>query len=149
MREFWKWYLPGYILCLPGTLIGVLLALAYYHPKEIKFRDGCIECISRRTIIGGKWVGAQTWGHVIFYRDARMQSWDELSVHERTHVVQAMVLSYPLYALLYGLHYVLLYGFGGLSWKAAYREVWAERHAYSVQEKFSYDLLKFKVWGDR
>jgi len=140
-------------MALPGTLIGLILAVLYYQPSlrrgHWRLRDGCIECIPSRTIIGGKSVGAQTWGHIIFYRDERMMEWADLNVHERVHVVQSMVLTWPVFAALYSLHFLAAFAVnirGG--WHAAYRRIWAERHAYDVQRRFSAGKLP-SAWGKR
>lgn len=158
MSKNWKWFLPGYVFALPGTIVGLLLAAFYYHPSDWRFVDGCIECIPRRTIIGGKWVGAQTFGNVIFYRDERMRDHYPLRVHERCHVVQAMLLTWPLFMVLYGGHFlsrfVYLVAKNGLmtdnteTWKVAYREIWFEIQAYSRQADFSAGKRE-ESWGTK
>ena len=133
----------GYLWALPHTIAGLLVAVTYYWPKDWRWSQGCIECIPRRTLIGGKWVGAQTWGFLIFYADKEERLRAPLRVHERVHVIQAFIGG-PFYPLAYGLHWLVLWPFKG--WKNAYFMVWAERWAYRVQAEYQKGQ-KPNAWG--
>jgi len=133
MRKLWQWFIPGYIMLAPLTLVGLLMAL-YYRPKAIHLAQGCIEFVLRdgKYLIGGKWVGAQTFGNVIFYRDDQCYMYQSLRVHERCHVVQAMVGSL-VFALLYILHFA--YNMAkGMGYDKAYRGIWFEKQAYANED---------------
>lgn len=139
----------GYILATPQSLIGGLL-LFWYRPKNLRWRDGCLEGISRTTLIGGKWVGAQTHGWIIFFRDTESQERGDLSVHERVHVTQAFTWG-PLYPIAYGLHWLWLFLFRKMDWKTAYRNIVFERTAYATQAEYKQTekMLKPSFWGHR
>ena len=138
MSRRWKWFLPGYILALPGTLIGLLL-LPLYGVQGIYLSDGCIEVETRRAMLGGKFVAAQTWGNLIYYRGAFRDS-ARLRVHERVHVWQAMVFTWPLQARAYVGHYVINLA-TGLDHYEAYRGIIHEKQAYRLENKEG-------VWGN-
>jgi hypothetical protein len=129
-----KWFAPLYLWALPHTLLGLLLCL-YYRPHSWRWNQGCLECIPRTTLIGGKRVGAQTWGWLIFYRDEEMMARDPLRVHERVHVVQALIGG-PLFPIAYGLHFLWLWALWGNEWEISYRRVWAEVIAYQIEAEF-------------
>jgi hypothetical protein len=139
MKSWWKWFLPGYLLAAPGTAVGIILML-WYRPK-CYYSSGCIEAVSSRTLIGGPWVGAQTFGNVIFYRDENMRKLNRLRIHERVHAWQAMVMSWPIFMLLYGAHFLVLLATVDGTWVDAYRQIWAERMAYSRESRAG-------AWGD-
>lgn len=143
MNRRWKWFLPGYLLALPGTLFGLLMFI-WYQPSSVKFVDGCIEAIPRKNLlIGGRWVGGQTFGNVIFFRDKESQNSVRLRVHERVHTWQAMVLTWPLFMLLYGIHFLVLLPRED-NWVAAYRKIFAEKQAYRIDADYSDN-----AWGTR
>lgn len=154
MSPRWRYFFPGYVWALPNTLIGLVLLCTWYFPRRIAWRDGCLEVIPHRSLIGAPWVGAQTWGWVIFARDEDQAARADLMVHERVHVVQAFVLG-PIFLLAWGLHWiwrwvVLLwrFGLGGEEWKDAYYGVWAEKMAYKVGDACEQDGCD-GAWGDR
>jgi len=132
MSKNWKYFIPGYIMAAPLTLFGLLMAL-YYRPQSIYFVDGCIEFVmpSRRHLIGGEWVGGQTFGNVIFYRDERTRQHIDLRVHERCHTVQAMVGGI-FFAAAYGIHFLMNYR--TLPFYEAYQAIWAEEQARAKQD---------------
>lgn len=144
MSRAWRWYWLGYALALPHSLVGMLLALVYYRPAAIRWNEGCLEVIATRTLIGGKWVGAQTHGWVIVYRDWDQARDRDLRVHERVHVVQALVLG-PLFPLLYGLGWLMEYA-RERDWRAAYYECWAEKQAYRIQHEYEKGFRE-DAWG--
>lgn len=126
----------GYVWSGLHTLVGLLLAL-YYWPRKWRISEGCIEAIPRNTIIGGKWVGAQTHGCVIYYRDEEMRDLKRLRVHERVHVKQGMIGG-PFFILAYVGHWLWLWGFGmRMHWQEAYRKIWAERQAYAYDAAYA------------
>ena len=150
MHKLWKWYLPGYIMAAPLTLFGILLALVWYRPaaKDCRFKDGCIEMIpSREHLIGGSWVGGQTFGNVIFFKDGRSRDRGDLNVHERCHTVQAMILGI-LFALIYGVHFLILWASPKRDWQAAYYEIVWEKQAYRIVGEYETGLRP-KAWGSR
>ena len=150
MSKYWKYYLPGYIMAAPLTLFGILLAVFWYRPtlKDCRFKDGCIEMIpSRQQLIGGSWVGGQTFGNVIFFKDERDRARGELSVHERCHTVQAMILGLA-FALIYGVHFLILWAKPGRDWQAAYYEIIFEKQAYSRAGDYE-NGLRQDAWGAR
>lgn len=141
----WRWYfVPLYVWSFPHTLLGLLLCL-YYWPRAVRWNQGCLEMIPRNTIIGGKWVGAQTWGWLIFYKDESCRGWTPLRVHERVHVIQSFYGSL-FYILAYGLHFLWLWAIKGIQWKEAYYQIWFEKMAYKAQS----DWIKNRspeAWG--
>jgi len=144
MNPLWKWYLPGYVMLSLHTFLGFLLSLVYYRATNWVWHGGYWTCIPRRALIGGKWVGAQTWGNIIFCRDERQRSRQDLMVHEVVHVAQGMWLG-PLAMLLYGLHFLVLLPFSK-DWKAAYYKIWAEKMAYRIQDEFK-EGKRPGAWG--
>jgi len=151
MSKYWKYYLPGYIMAAPLTLFGLLLAIFYYRPhlSDCRFKNGCLEMIPRKRegLIGGPWVGGQTYGNIIFFRDARCRNNGSLSVHERCHTVQAMLLG-PIFALIYGLHFLLLWANPGRDWQQAYYEIIWEEQAYSRAGEYEAGSRP-NAWGAR
>lgn len=141
MNRNWKWFLPGYVLALPGTLIGLVLLL-WYGRSEALLREGVINVvIKRQYLIGGRWVGAQTYGNVVFYRDHNMLAIKRLRVHEHTHVWQAMVFTWPIMAIWYGLQYF----FGrvaGFNHYDAYHQLDWEQHARETEK-----VIEPHEWG--
>ena len=146
MSERWKYFLPGYLWSLPNTLIGVLLML-WYLPTSIRWKDGCIEAIPRKTLIGGPLVGAQTFGWIIFCRDEHQRSRSSLAVHERVHVVQGFILG-PLFLPLYGLPFLWCYYVRGYTFDRAYRAIWAEVQAYRIGDLHQAGVSP-DAWGSR
>lgn len=123
--------------------------MLYYWPKSIEWKDGCLEVVSKRTLAGGKWVGAQTWGWVIFYRDERMKASGRLNVHERVHVSQGFKWG-PLFPFMYAGHWLWNWGFGlRMSWIDAYYEVWAEVEAYDYEDEYKTAEVQEDYWGHR
>jgi len=139
MSPKWKWYLPGYILALPHTLVGILIALVFYRCHSWRWSDGCLECIGGtnsegRSRIWGRPM-AQTHGWLIISEDRYAQLDIDIRVHERVHVVQGFIGG-PLYVLAYGAHF--LYTFargGGKDWYATYAANPFERQAYATRRK--------------
>ena len=131
--------LLGYLWSLPQLVVlGLPLALIY-RAHSWTWSDGCLEAIGGDRMWGRP--GAQTHGFLIFYRDERQRGRARLRVHERVHVLQAMIGG-PLYTLSYGLHWLWLFAvaFDGDDerprWQRAYYRVWAERQAYRIDREF-------------
>jgi len=148
MSDRWKYFIPGYLWALPMSLVGLLLGLTLYFPKRIRWRDGCLEIVPRReNLIGGPWVGGQTYGWVIFLRDERMLEHAELAVHERGHVVQALLLG-PLFPVAYGILFAINYAHFRSDWRKAYRYIWFEVYCYDLGERYAAGDLP-DAWGNR
>ena len=145
MSPNWKYFIPGYLWALPHTLVGLVLML-WYRPESWHLRDGCLEAISSRDLIGGPWVGAQTHGWIVFYRDQDMYLRKSLRIHERCHVAQGLVGG-PLYMLAYGIHFLWLWKVKGLEWKAAYRNIVFEAQAYRIEGEYI-EGNRPGAWGD-
>jgi len=142
----WRWFLPGYVLALPNTVIGLVLSL-FYGAHHWRWSDGCLEATCKR-IIGNP--GAQTHGFVIFYSHNEFRARPGLRVHERVHVVQGM-LGGPLFVLAYGLHFLWLWAWSGFGpWWPAYKRICFERQAYRIQDEFIAevsDRRRSLYWG--
>lgn len=120
------------------TLIGLILCV-YYWPRSFRFNAGCIEILPKkgRSLIGGEWIAAQTFGFFIAYNDGKARGAGRIRVHERVHVWQSLMWG-PLFPLMYGGHWVYLWikaGFKG--WQKAYYSIWAEKTAYRVDKEWS------------
>lgn len=133
----------GHIWAFPLAVFGLLL-LPYYWPQKIAWRDGCLEIVSRRTLIGGKWVGAQTFGGLIVYRGFEEWCDASLRVHERVHVRQAMIGG-VFFALAYGATFAFQWVRVG-NWKRAYYLIPFEVSAYDTQARFQRGELP-DAWG--
>ena len=145
MSKHWRYFILGYIWALPNTLIGLALLATWYFPRSVAWRDGCLEVIPRRLLIGGPWVGAQTWGWVIFSRDTNQESRGDLMVHERVHVVQAFIGG-PFFMLAYAVHF--LYRRATMEYHRAYRGIIFEVQAYQVGDDYEAGNRP-DAWGDR
>ena len=146
MSRLWRYFLPGYVWALPLTLFGLVLAL-YYRPARFYWADGCVEMVlpRNRYLIGGKGVGGQTFGNVIFYRDRYARAWAPLRVHERCHTVQGMLLGVffvPAYVLPFLFRLLVL----RIGYDASYRNGWAERQAYGAGDRMKADPT-LRLWG--
>jgi len=144
MSRNWRYYLPGYVMALPHTVIGLLLCLVY-RAHSWRWSDGCIECIAGDLIWGKP--GAQTHGWLIVYRDEKARQRADLRVHERCHVVQGMIGSVG-YMAAYGIHflwnYVRDHEYPDMErqprWWRAYRGVWFEEQAYELQAGYLFTV---------
>jgi hypothetical protein len=133
MRFSW-WFLPGYLWSLPGTVLGLILAV-WYWPRQWRISEGCIEAVAGDRIFGKP--GAQTHGWLIYYRDEKARDRQGLRVHERVHVVQGFVGG-VFYMLAYGLHFLWNFAKNRFrDWDSAYRAIWAEKQAYRIQAEFN------------
>lgn len=138
MSKRWRWFLPGYLMNLPMTIIGLLLFSLVYRSTSWRWSDGCIECIGGDRIWGKP--GATTMGFAICYADEYQRKRPDLRVHERVHVVQGMCGS-VLFALTYGLCFLWFWAASGFGhWHAAYLRIPYERQAYRIGDKA-------KGWG--
>lgn len=135
MNKNWRWFLPGYLMLLPMTIVGLLLCLLVYRATSWRWSGGCIECIGGTRILGKP--GAQTLGLVIVYRDERTRLNPSLRVHERVHVVQGMIGG-VLFVLAYGLTFLWHWiAQGGGNWYPAYMKIPFEVSAYARQARFN------------
>lgn len=138
MNKNWRWFLLGYLMLLPMTIIGVLQCLLVYRATSWRWSGGCIECLGGKRIWGKP--GAQTLGLVIVYADSRARGRTDLRVHERVHVVQGM-LGGPLFALAYGLTFLWFWIASGFNnWYLAYIKIPFETQAYKRQARY--------LWAD-
>lgn len=138
MSKNWKWFLPGYVMLLPHTLVGFLFFALIYWPRDWKWHGGYWTCIVRNGLIGGPWVGAQTHGNIVFCRDEKMRQRTRLRVHECVHIVQEMLLG-PLYMLIYGLHFAWKFVTKkkGENWIEAYYDICFEVQAYRIEKEYA------------
>ena len=124
----------GYLWALPHTLLGALLLLTWYLPKTLRWRDGALEVVVRRRyLIGGKWVGGQTWGWIIFFRDVDQQKRRGLQHHERVHVKQALIGG-PYYAFAWLFWFVTNWATNGFNVRKAYYDIPFEEWARGEYE---------------
>ena len=124
--------LLGYVWALPNTLVGFLLLATLYFPKSLRWQHGALEAIPwRAALIGGGWVGAQTYGWLIFAKNELNRDNVGLAAHERVHVRHAL-RGGVFFAILYVAFFLYWWGFGlRCSWRDAYRNNWFERVAYA------------------
>ncbi len=138
MNPRWRFFFPGYLIALPHTIIGLILAVVY-RAHTWRISAGCIEVIAgtferdgrRVTRIFGR-PAAQTHGFLIVYADEDARADIEIRVHERVHVVQGMIGG-PLYVIAYGLTFLWFYLWNvRAGWYAAYMRIPFERQAYPI-----------------
>jgi len=142
----------GYLWALPHSLVGILFLL-YYRPESVKWRDGCLEGVGVDNLLGGPWVGAQTYGWVVYYRDDMQFRRGDLRVHERVHVTQSLIGG-VFFPLAYGLHFLWLWGFGlRQSWRDAYYKIYFESVAYAKDANYDAARLRGEdvsgYWGHK
>lgn len=141
MSPAWRWWLPGYVLALPHTLVGLVLAVVY-RSHGWRWSSGCLEAIGGTFERDGRTVtriwgrpGAQTHGWLILYASERAREVVPLRAHERVHVVQAFVGG-PLYALAYGACFLVLFAAQGFrDWHRAYMRSPFEVQAYGRADR--------------
>lgn len=166
MSRLWKYFLLGYLVALPCTLLG-LIAAPFYGAHSWRWSDGCLEAIAPR--IWGR-PAAQTLGWIIFYADEGYRARVDFRVHERVHVVQAFLVQlvavvtigawalfaqwpwwadapYLAFASLpftfgYALLHFALFFTHGRDWYAAYRNNPFEVQAYARERDAG-------MWGTR
>ena len=142
MSKAWQWFLPGYFLALPGTIVGLFL-LVWYGASKTMIKQGVINIvINRPTLIGGKWVGAQTYGNIVFYRDEAQMARADLRTHESKHVWQAMIFTWPLMSSAYAIQYLWRRFVRGFDHFEAYNGLFWERHARHDQKN-----VRSNEWG--
>ncbi len=138
MSPHWRWYLPGYLMALPHTIFGLLLALVY-RAHSFRWHAGVLCCIGGTFDQGGHsetriWgrPGAQTHGWLVIAASEEELARADLRVHEYTHVVQGFVLG-PLFMLFYVLAFAVPFVKQGFrDWHAAYGKNPFELMAYRV-----------------
>lgn len=139
----------GYAWSLPNSLIGFVLMVTWYLPKSVRWKDGALEVVIRRkSLIGGEWVGAQTYGWVIFCKNEKQRDRPDLAVHERVHVRDAMVFGI-FFLLMYGLCF--LYEWRKLdfeNWTEAYRSNWWEARAYAAEDEYEQNKKMVRLVKD-
>lgn len=103
MSPLWRFYFLGYLMALPHTLVGLLLALVY-RCHSWRWHDGCLEAIAGQKPDGETRIwgspAAQTHGWVIFYDSEAMRQYAPVRVHERVLVWQGFIGG-PVYAIVY------------------------------------------------
>jgi hypothetical protein len=140
MTARWYWF-PGYLWSFVNTLLG-LLFMPFYGVKDLAWRDGCLEVITKRNMIGDP--DAQTWGWLIYYRTCFDGDDPGLRVHERTHVLQAF-FGGPLFLVAYGVCFLYLWARQRGPWTKAYRANPFEQQAYARQGEYTHAGTRF--WG--
>lgn len=115
MDRRWRWFVPGYLWCLPLT-IGYLLfvVLPFYRPRSLKFVQGVLTAVAGTKTVDGQLVtrifgrpGGQTVGSFSIYVSEEVRSRGYMREHETTHVWQAFVLGIAFQILLPGLFWLL------------------------------------------
>lgn len=142
------WWFPGYLLALPGSLLGLVLAILYV-PRRWRFSQGCIEAIAPKMI--GR-PAAQTHGFIIYYASDRLREWEAIRVHERVHVVQGLIGS-VFYILAYALSFAGIYVWrvvrhGDWDWRSAYLMIPFEKQAHRIRAEFEQGKRP-DAWGSR
>ena len=144
--------LLGYIWALPHTTVGLLLMI-YYGWTKVEWRDGCLEVVAKRQLLGGPWVAGQTHGWLIFFRNEQDQANGPLSVHERVHVLQGMIGG-VFFVIAYVLNFLVNMLIFELDFKKAYYEIYFEKKAYA--KDYEYELARrvtskdeTRYWGHR
>ncbi len=165
MSRNWRWYLLGYLFCLPMSLAGLVIGRLCYGATSWQWHDGVLGAVAGThgdgtTRIWGK-PNAQTLGWVVFYDSEEMRQIVNLRVHEYVHVGQAfvgsvfglllcpllvMVLGWsPLVGLALGgfaggLGFAILYGILFLYLLLKHRTGWYEAYRANPFEVQAYDL---------
>lgn len=148
MSKYWKYFLPGYLLALPHTVVGIFICWLAYKAHSWKWNDGCLECVASLTDEGVTKIWgrplAQTHGFIMVFASEGVSKDRRIRIHERCHVVQSF-LGGPLYAAIYGLFFFASFAANGFKdWYAAYRKNPFEEHAYSNEHpeegKWGYEV---------
>lgn len=127
MSPRWRYFLPGYLLTLPNTFIGLILVLLC-GARRFRWSQGCLECEAPKLI--GDPLG-QTWGWLIAYKTGHSKN-KAMRVHERVHVVQGMIGG-PLFMIAYALCFAFYYACRpSEGWYKAYRRNPFEIQAYAT-----------------
>jgi hypothetical protein len=95
MSRLWRWYLLGYLFCLPMSLAAFVIGHLFYKAHSWAWMDGVLTCVGGTaedgtTRIWGK-PNAQTLGWIVFYDSETMRQEANLRVHENVHVAQAFI----------------------------------------------------------
>lgn len=124
MNPLWRFalYLGGYMLLLPTTLVGLVLALVVYHARSFRWHEGMLYCVAAtddtgETLIWGR-PGAQTLGWLTIGASEAELARADLRVHEATHVFQALAFAWAVAIALTPV-VALWWGAGALSVSAA------------------------------
>jgi hypothetical protein len=155
MSRAWRWFLPGYVLAAPHTILGLLLAIVY-RCHSWQWRDGVLTCLGGTFQRDGKTItriwgrpGAQTHGWLLVAADEDQRSRSDLRVHECVHVVQGFCG--PLYMLAYGLSFLAIWAWRRGPWTDAYERIPFEVQAYDRQDRYRLmpPSMQVHVWGHR
>lgn len=130
------------------TLVGLCL-VPIYGVDNWRWRAGAIEIQAKRKKDGRTRIwfqpGAQTWGIIIFCASERSFEDPPLQVHERVHILQAL-----LFGVLYPVTYLLTFAvfFAIVKLKLD----WWERHVNSRGEPdddvwHSYRMIPWEIWA--
>ena len=148
MSKYWKYFLPGYLLALPHTIVGILICWLAYKAHSWEWNDGCLECIAGTDVDGTTRIwgkpSAQAHGFLIVSASTAVRKDPRIRIHERCHVFQSFIGG-PLYAAMYGIFFLYKYAKQGLKdWYSAYRSNPFERHAYANERpeegKWGYEV---------
>lgn len=101
MSPAWRFalYLGGYLMLLPTTLVGLVIALTFYGAHAFRWHEGVLVCIAeleadgRTSRIWGN-PGAQTFGWLVIGASEAELARVDLRVHELAHVFQALALAW-------------------------------------------------------
>lgn len=106
MNPLWRFalYLGGYLMLVPTTLAGLLLATTVYHAHSFRFHEGMLYCVAATdgngdTRIWGK-PGAQTLGWLTIGASEAELARADLRVHEAGHVFQALAIAWAVAIIL-------------------------------------------------
>ena len=128
MNRNWRWFIVGYLWCLPMTLAGLVISKFIYKATDYRWYDGVLGCVAAPDSIWGR-PNAQTLGWLVIYDTEDSRNLANLRVHEFCHIVQGFtggligfLLSVVGLGLLGHLYLGLILGgfIGGLGFAALY-----------------------------
>lgn len=155
MNRAWRWFLPGYLWCLPLTLGYLTVAVCFYGAHSFRFHQGVLTCIG--SDIWGH-PGAQTVGTLQVFADEYQRSSARLRVHETEHVGQqflcglAGLFAVPVFFAVLGWSPALGLLFGGfvgaLMWGVTYGAIFVFYFATEQADELPgwYDDYRRNPW---
>lgn len=148
MSKNWRWFLVGYVWSLPLVIPFLIICVAVYGAGSWRWHDGILTCIAPKangvTVMWGRPNG-QTNGWVTCFDSEETRSHVPIRVHEATHTVQGFIFGVLWYVIYAGM---FLYAYAknpSAGWKAAYREIWFEKHAYRKQAACATDTTPWRL----
>lgn len=123
------WVILALALWLGPTIVpGLVLLFTVYRPESYSVsRTGVDTVVRRGRLIGGDWIGGQSFGWFRFYKNRTQRQRKDLVKHETRHTWQALIPGFPLW---YGLGFVYQWAKRGFrDWREAYRANWWEADA--------------------